>query len=165
MFYFYTPWKLHKNKGFLTFSGDTEMKQSAIEYAFSEFAVPSYKWGKVACLQCKSYKFGPLGCGTTCNLIPHVCLFLITRPLVHHKNKSNGLGIRLWQDLWFIIKTKVIVWELNCDKIFHIKLYSQILRQNIRVWPWMSKRNLSWQTGFQAIIFDLINQPEVWWWE
>ena len=67
--------------------------------------MPSCKWGKVACacLQCKSYKFGPLlpsgaglrhyfylQSGTT-----HVCLFLITRPLVHHKNKSNSLETRL----------------------------------------------------------------------
>ena len=26
-------------------------------YAFSEFGIPSCKWGKVPCLQCKSYKF------------------------------------------------------------------------------------------------------------
>ena len=75
---------------------DTKFK---LKYAFSEFVTPSCKWGKVACLQCKSYKFGPLVWGTTCNLIPHVCLFLITRPLVHHKNKSNSLETRLWKDI------------------------------------------------------------------
>ena len=56
-------------------------------YAFSEFATPSCKRGKVACRQCKSFKFSPLVWGTTCNLMPNVCLLLITRPLVHHQNK------------------------------------------------------------------------------
>ena len=32
----------------------------AKEYAFSEFARPSCRWGKVVSLLCKSYKFGPL---------------------------------------------------------------------------------------------------------
>ena len=41
----------------------------------------------------------PLVWGTTRNLISHVCLFLITRPLVHHKNKSNSLETRLWKDI------------------------------------------------------------------
>ena len=79
-----------------------------IKYAFS-FAMPSCKWGKVACYVC---------CVNPTNLVLwfealhaiwyHVCLFLITRPLVHHKNKSNSL-------------------ELDCEKIFHIKLYGQTL--------------------------------------
>ena len=68
--------------------------------------MPSCKLGKVTCLQCKSYKFGPLlpsgslrhyfylQSGTA-----HVCLFLITRPLVHHKNKSNSLETRLLKDI------------------------------------------------------------------
>ena len=30
-------------------------------------------------------------------------------------------------DLWFIIKTKVIVQKLGCEKIFHVKLYGQTL--------------------------------------
>ena len=48
--------------------------------------------------QCKSYKFGPqVWGGTTCNLI-HVCLFLITRPLVHHKTKINSLETSFWKD-------------------------------------------------------------------
>ena len=32
-------------------------------------------------------------------LFYHVCLFLITRPLVHHKNKSNSLETRLRKDI------------------------------------------------------------------
>ena len=68
-------------------------------YAFSEFATPSCKWGKVVRLQCKSYKFGPLVWGTTCSLISHVFLFLITSLMVHHKNKSNSLETRLWKDI------------------------------------------------------------------
>ena len=66
------------------------------------------QWGKVAYLQCKFYKFGPLVLGTTCNLMPHVCLFLITRPLGHQK-------------------TKVIIQKLGCKKIFHIKPFGQTL--------------------------------------
>ena len=69
------------------------------QYAFSEFATPSCKWGKVVRLQCKSYKFGPLVWGTTCSLISHVFLFLITSLMVHHKNKSNSLETRLWKDI------------------------------------------------------------------
>ena len=30
-------------------------------------------------------------------------------------------------DLWYTIKTKVVVWKLGCEKIFHIKLYGQAL--------------------------------------
>ena len=30
-------------------------------------------------------------------------------------------------DLWFIIETKVIVQKLSCEKIFHNRLYGQIL--------------------------------------
>ena len=48
---------------------------------------------------CQSYNFGPLVWGSTCNLIPHFCLFLITRPLVHHKSKSNSLQTRFWKDI------------------------------------------------------------------
>ena len=79
-------------------------------YAFSEFVTPSCKWGKVACLQCKSYKFGPLPSDLRHYFylqsgIIHVCLFLITRPLAHHKNKSDS----------------------SCEKIFDMKLYGQTL--------------------------------------
>ena len=50
---------------------------------------------------------GPLVWIGTCNLIPHVCLFLFTRPLVHHKSKSTK--------------------KLGCEKMFHMKLYGQTL--------------------------------------
>ena len=78
---------------------DCNFSRDNLEYAFSEFATPSCKWDKVTCLQCKSYKVGPLVWGTTCNVMAHVCLFVITRPLVHHKNKSNRLETRLWEDI------------------------------------------------------------------
>ena len=72
----------------------------SLQYAFLEFTTPSCKWGKVVCLQCKSYKFGPLvWWDFMYNLISHVCVFLITRPLVHHKNNSNSLEARLWKDI------------------------------------------------------------------
>ena len=50
-------------------------------------------------LQFKSYKFGSLVWGTICNLISHVYVFVITRTLAHHKNKSNSLETRLWKDI------------------------------------------------------------------
>ena len=108
------------------------------EYAFLEFVTPSCKWGKVVCLQnvCKFYKFGPLVWDTTCNLISHVCLFLITRPLVHHKNKINSLETRLWKDTF---------------------LYGKTLTAKFK--------GLTVKVGFQTNIFYFFNQPEVWWWE
>ena len=57
------------------------------QYAFSGFTTPSCKWHKVERLQGKSYKFRYLVWGTTCNLISHVYVFFITRPLAHQKNK------------------------------------------------------------------------------
>ena len=59
-----------------------------------------YNWGKVVHLQWKSYRFGPLICDTICNLISHVYVFLITRPLVHCKNKNKSLESRLQEDIW-----------------------------------------------------------------
>ena len=41
----------------------------------------------------------------------------------------------------------------------------KLLPQNIRVWPWSLKQNISWQIGFQTTNFVFINLPEVWWWE
>ena len=109
------------------------------KYAFSEFAKPCCKWGKVVRLLCKSYKFGPLVWGTSCNLISQVYVFLFTRPLVHHKNKSNSLDNRLWK------------------RYFTPNSTVKLLRQNIRVWPWNLKWNISWQIGFYYL-FVSINQ-------
>ena len=44
----------------------------------------------------------------TCSLMTHVCLFLITR-------------------FWLINNTKVMVYKLGCDKIFHIRFDGQTL--------------------------------------
>ena len=41
----------------------------------------------------------------------------------------------------------------------------KLLLQNIRVWPWRLKWNISEQISFQTTIFVFINQPEIWWWE
>ena len=109
------------------------------QYGFSEFAKSYYKWSRVVHLHCKPYKFCPLVWGTACNLIQHVYAFLITRLLVHHKNKSNSLESMLWKDI------------------------SQFCCLNL--WPWRLKRNSSWEIGFQSTIFVFVNQPEVWWWE
>ena len=83
----------------------------------------------------------PLAYSTTCNLISPVYVFLITTPPFHHKNKSNSL--RLWKGI-----SKV-----------------KLLRQNLKVWPWRLKQNISWQIGFQATIFVFINQAEFRWWQ
>ena len=112
---------------------------------FSEFAAPSCKWDILVRLQCKSYKFGQ---GTTCNLISHVYVFVITRPVVHRKNRSNSLETRSWKDISY-----QTLW-LNSHGNIHI-----------RVWPWRLKQNISWHNGFQTPIFVFINQPEAWWWE
>ena len=122
-----------------------------LKYVFLEFAMPSCKWGKVTCLQCKSYKFGPMVWDTTCIVIPHVSLtlwyhmfvcFSYHIPLVHHKNKSHSLESRLWKDI--------------STSNFTVKL----LQQNIRVWPWGSTQNVSWQIDwfpdYHISVFDLI---------
>ena len=68
-----------------------------ISFMYMQFS--SWNWGKIVRLLCKSYKFDPLVWGTTCNLISQVYVFLITKPLAHHKNKSNSLETRLWKDI------------------------------------------------------------------
>ena len=104
--------------------------------AFLEFPTPSCKWGKVVLLQCESYKFGPLVSNTTCNLISHVCLFFINRPLFHQKNKINGLE--------------------TMKKYFTSNLAVKLLQENIRVLPRRLKQNIAWQSGFQTTIFDFL---------
>ena len=63
-------------------------------------------------------------------------------PLVHHKNKSHSLESRLWKDI--------------STSNFTVKL----LQQNIRVWPWGSTQNVSWQIDwfpdYHISVFDLI---------
>ena len=55
----------------------------------------SFKWGKVVHLQCKRYQRGTsclrhyLQFDITCSCVSY------TRPLAHHKNKSNSLEHRL----------------------------------------------------------------------
>ena len=75
--------------------------------------------------------------GTTCNLISHVCLFLITRPLGHHKI-SNSLQTRLWKD------------------ISHQTLWSQSYRKI----KGFDCEFVSWQIDFQTnnILLSLINK-------
>ena len=80
--------------------------------------------GKVVCLQCKSYKFGPLvWWDTTCNFISHVCVFLITRPLVHHKNNINSVEARLWKN----ISHQTLQWKsYNNSQGFHRESRNEI---------------------------------------
>ena len=101
----------------------------------SDLVSPSWKWGKAVSLQCKSYKFGLLvWLGNAYFLISHVYLFLITIPLIYHKNKSNSLESRLWG-------------------YFTSNFTVKLLHQYIRLWPWSLKQNISWQIGFQTIKF------------
>ena len=125
------------------------MEKTVIEYTFSEFLTPSCMRAKVVWwLQCKSYKFGPLIMwGTTCNLILHVCLFLITRPLIHHKNKINSPESRLWKDICcsfdfdFTIETRflALLILLSERKFTYLLTSHQTLHSDkiyIRVWLW-----------------------------
>ena len=128
---------------------DCPMEKTVIEYTFSEFLTPSCMRAKVVWwLQCKSYKFGPLIMwGTTCNLISHVCLFLITRPLIHHKNKINSPESRLWKDICcsfdfdFTIETcfLALLILLSERKFTYLLTSHQTLHSDkiyIRVWLW-----------------------------
>ena len=81
------------------------------EYAFSEFTTQS-------CVS-KSY---------VCCVSPkNLAHWLETRIAIWYHNSMCFLLL----DFWFIIKTKVIVQKLDCEKIFHIKLYGQTLNGKI----------------------------------
>ena len=58
--------------------------------------------------------------------------------------------------------------KLDCEEIFHIKVYSQtyIYMAKYKGLTLRDKTsNTSWQIAFQTSIFVFINQPEAWWWE
>ena len=65
--------------------------------------------------------------------------------------------------LWFIIKTKVIVQKLDCEKIFQIELNDQTLTgkyKGLTVEAEMKYLLTNWFSG--GTIFVFINQQEVW---
>ena len=73
--------------------------------AFSEFATPS----------CKSY---------VCSVNPtNLALWFEALLAIWY----HIFMCFLLLDLWYTIKTKVVVWKLGCEKIFHIKRYGQAL--------------------------------------
>ena len=58
---------------------------------------------------------------------------------------------------------------LCCEAVlavwYHMFVCFLLVTSNFTVKMWRSKRNISWQIGFQTNIFDFINQPDVWWWK
>ena len=118
-----------------------------IQYAFSEFAKSSYKWGRVVRLHCIPFKFCRMVWGTTWNLISHVYVFLITNPRVHHKNKSNSLESTLWKHISQFYGQTLTA---KC-KGLTLKIETKYLLRN-------------WFSDYPTI-FAFVNQPEGWWWQ
>ena len=83
----------------------------------------------------------PLVWGSNCNLISHVYKFLITRSLVHHKNKDISLQTTLWEDIFHRTWWSNSYGKISPDKLvfrltfrFSLISYKSGHKNNINTW-------------------------------